>query len=124
MELFKLLGTIAISGADIAKDDIDGISDKAEKCPKCGIKKGEKVPVDEYAKEEVVALVCDENSKKVVKRISKKCSSLKVLIVLAFISIGGIVYYFSGNKEELVELYPDFYKKIRKNPLYLSNEIT
>ena len=30
MELFKLLGTIAISGADIAKDDIDGISDKAE----------------------------------------------------------------------------------------------
>ena len=31
MELFKLLGTIAISGADIAKDDIDGISDRAEK---------------------------------------------------------------------------------------------
>ena len=30
MELFNLLGTIAISGADIAKDDIDGISDKAE----------------------------------------------------------------------------------------------
>lgn len=29
MELFKLLGTIAISGADIAKDDIDGISDRA-----------------------------------------------------------------------------------------------
>lgn len=29
MELFKLLGTIAISGADIAKDDIDGISEKA-----------------------------------------------------------------------------------------------
>ena len=31
MELFKLLGTIAISGADTAKDDIDGVSDRAEK---------------------------------------------------------------------------------------------
>ena len=31
MELFKLLGTIAISGADTAKEDIDGVSDRAEK---------------------------------------------------------------------------------------------
>ena len=31
MELFKLLGTIAISGTDAAKNDIDGVSDRAEK---------------------------------------------------------------------------------------------
>jgi len=31
MELFRLLGTIAIGGADEAKNDIDGVTDKAEK---------------------------------------------------------------------------------------------
>lgn len=31
MELFRLLGTIAIGGADEAKDDIDGVTEKAQK---------------------------------------------------------------------------------------------